>query len=135
MAGLLGQAGLLLRPKSPDAAWLGPVRSRSTRRAARSRPTTLIGSPLYQAGLDAGDVILTLDGSPLTSDSVWQAVRAAHKPGDVIPLTYRGRGRQSTVNLTVGTDTRLEVVTYEEAGRPVTDAMQKFRQDWLAPRN
>jgi len=96
---------------------------------------TLIGSPFYQAGLDAGDVILALDGSPLTSDSTWQAVRAAHKPGDVIPVTYRGRGRQSTVNVTVGADTRLEVVTYEEAGLPVTDEMLKFRQSWLSPRN
>jgi hypothetical protein len=32
-------------------------------------------------------------------------------------------------------DSRLEVVTYEEAGLPVTEAIQKFRQGWLAPQN
>jgi hypothetical protein len=52
----------------------------------------------------------------------------------VIPVTYRGRGRQSTVNVTVGADTRLEVVTYEEAGLPVTDDMLKFRQSWIGAR-
>ena len=135
MAGLLAQAGLLLRPKSAGTAWLGPVSVDIDSAGGKIVSNTLIGSPFYAAGLDRGDVILTLDGSPLTSDSVWLAVKAAHKPGDVIPVTYRGRGRQSTVNLTVGTDTRLEVVTYEEAGRPVTDDMLKFRQSWLAPRN
>jgi predicted metalloprotease with PDZ domain len=134
MAGLLAQAGLLLRPRGPGAAWLGPVRIQIDTAGGKIAAPTLVGSPLYQAGLDAGDVILALDGTPLTSDSAWQAVRAAHKPGDVIPVTYRGRGRQSTVNVTVGADTRLEVVTYEEAGLPVTDDMLKFRQSWIGAR-
>jgi hypothetical protein len=30
-------------------------------------------------------------------------------------------------------DNRVEVVTYEEAGLPVTESIQKFRQGWLAP--
>jgi len=30
-------------------------------------------------------------------------------------------------------DNRLDVVTYEEAGMPVTEPIQKFRQSWLAP--
>ena len=135
MKALLAQAGLLLRPRSPDAAWLGPVRIQIDSAGGKIMSPTLIGSPLYTAGLDAGDVILTLDGSPLTSDSTWQAVRAAHKPGDVIELTYQGRGRRSMVHVTIGTDTRLEVVTYEEAGLPVTDDILKFRQGWLAARN
>ena len=135
MAALLAQAGLLLRPRIPDAAFLGPVRIQIDTAGGKIISPTLIGSPLYVAGLDRGDVILTLDGSPLTSDSVWLAVKTAHKPGDVIPVTYRGRGRQSMVQLTVGADTRLEVVTFEEAGRPVTDDMLKFRQSWLSARN
>jgi predicted metalloprotease with PDZ domain len=135
MAALLSQAGLLLRPRSPGTAWLGPVRIQIDTAGGKIMAPTQIGSPFSQAGLDAGDVILTLDGISLTSDSAWQSVRAAHKPGDVIPVTYRGRGRQSTVNVTVGTDTRLEVVTYEEAGLPVTDDMVKFRQSWLSARN
>ena len=36
--------------------------------------------------------------------------------------------------MTMGADTRLEVVTYEEAGLPVTDDMLKFRQSWLGAR-
>ena len=133
MAALLSQAGLLLRPRNPDGAWLGPVRLDIDSAGGRIDSPTLIGSPLYKAGLDRGDVILTLGDTPLISDSAWQAVKAAHKPGDDIAVTYQGRGRTSMVHATFAADPRVEVVTYEEAGLPVTDAMQKFRQSWLAP--
>ena len=78
-------------------------------------------------------MILTLDSLPLTSDSVFTAIKAAHKPGDVVSVTYRSRGRQSQAHVSVVADDRLDVVTYEEAGMPVTEAIQKFRQGWLGP--
>jgi predicted metalloprotease with PDZ domain len=131
LASLLGQAGLLLRPRGPDTATLGPARLEFDSTGARITGSTLIGSPLYEAGLDRGDLILTLDGQPLTSDSALQAVEAAHKPGEAVPVVFRSRERQSTVFVSLPADTRLEVVTYEEANLPVTDAMQKFRQEWL----
>ena len=135
MAVLLAQAGLLLRPRNPGAAWFGPVRLDIDPTGGRIDGPTLIGSPFYEAGLDRGDVVLTLDGQPLTSDSVFQAIKAAHKPGDAVPISFRARGRQSTAHVAMPADSRLEVVTYEEAGLPVTEAIQKFRQSWLAPLN
>lgn len=132
MAALLAQAGLLLRPRNPGAAWFGPVRLDIDSAGGRIDGPTFIGSSLYDAGLDRDDVVLTLDGKPLTSDSVYQAVKAAHKPGDVLPAKFRARGHESIVPVTMIADDRLEVVTYEEANLPVTDAMQKFRQSWLA---
>ncbi len=132
MAPLLAQAGLLLRPRNPDKAWFGPVRLDIDAHGGRIDGPTLIGSPMYEAGLDRGDVILTLDGQPLTSDSVFQAVKAAHTPGDVVAVSYQGRGRQSIAQITMPADSRLEVVTYEEAGMPVTEAIRQFRERWLS---
>jgi hypothetical protein len=94
---------------------------------------TLIGSPFYEAGLDRGDMILTLDSLPLTSDSVFRAITRAHQPGEAVPVTYRSRGRQGRAHVALAADERLEVGTYEEAGMPVTEAIQKFRQAWLGP--
>ncbi len=133
LAALLAQGGLLLRPRNPDKAWFGPVRLDIDAEGGRIDGPTLVGSPMYEAGLDRDDVILTLDGQALTSDSVFQAVKAAHTPGDAIPVTFRSRGRQSMVHVSMPADNRLEVVTFEEAGMPVTESMQKFRQSWLAP--
>ncbi len=132
MAPLLAQAGLLLRPRNPDRAWFGPVRLDIDSAGGHIEAPTLIGSPFYVAGLDRGDVILTLDGQRLTSDSVFQAIKAAHNPGDVVPVSYRGRGRQSMAHVAMPADSRLEVVTYEEAGMPVTEVIHKFRQSWFS---
>jgi len=130
---LLAQGGLLLRLRNPDRAWFGPVRLDFDAEGGRISAPTLVGSPMYEAGLDRGDLIVSLDGQPLTSESVFQAVKAAHRPGDLVPVTYRGRGRQSQAFVSMPADARLEVVTYEEAGLPVTESIQKFRQGWLAP--
>jgi predicted metalloprotease with PDZ domain len=135
LTALLAQAGLLLRQRGPGTATLGPVRLDFDSTGARITGATLIGSPLYEAGLDRGDVILTLDGHALTSDSALEAVEAAHKPGDAVPVVFRSRGHQSTAFVSLPADTRLEVVTYEEANLPVTDAIQKFRQEWLGAGN
>jgi predicted metalloprotease with PDZ domain len=128
---LLGGAGFLLRPAHPGRAFLGLVQLDYGTAGARIDGGTQVGSPLYQAGLDRNDVIVSLDGRPLAGDAVWQAVKAAHRPGDVIAVEYVSRGRRETGRITLVEDPRLEVVTYEEAGMPVTDAMRRFREAWL----
>ena len=130
-ASLLPHAGLLLRPAHPGAATLGPLRLDYATDGARITANTQIGTPVYQAGLDAGDVITRLDGQALGADSVVQAILAAHHPGDQVNVEYQSRGASRTATITLGEDPRLEVVTFEEAGRPVTDAVRKFRADWL----
>jgi len=128
---LLAQAGFLLRPARPGAAFLGQVQLDYTTAGARILGSTQIGSPLYQAGLDAGDIITLLDGKPLGSDSVYQAIKTAHKPGDQVEVQYQSRGMNRTASITLVEDPRLEVVTYEEAGMPLSEEALKFREAWL----
>lgn len=128
---LLANAGFLLRQSKPGTAYLGQVQIDYSSNGAKILGSTQIGSPLYVAGLDAGDLITTLDGKPLGSDSVYQALKAGHEPGDQIAVEYQSRGASHRATITAAEDPRLEVVTYEEAGMPVTDAMKKFRSDWL----
>jgi serine protease Do len=53
------------------------------------------GTPADKAGLRAGDVILSVDATPVTSpDDVGRVVRA-HDPGDTIEVSW-ARGRQRT---------------------------------------
>jgi predicted metalloprotease with PDZ domain len=128
---LLAQAGFLLRPARPGVAFLGQVQLDYTTTGTRILGSTQIGSPLYQSGLDAGDVITLLDGKPLGSDSAYQAIKAPHKPGDQIEVQYRSRGMDQTASITLVEDPRLEVVTFEEAGMPLSEEARKFREAWL----
>jgi hypothetical protein len=47
---------------------------------------------------------------------------------------FEQRGRTHEGRITFAEDNRLEVVTYEQAGLPLTPAMRRSRADWLASR-
>ena len=134
-AALLAQAGIRLRRAAPDKAFLGgPIGFDDEGRASVTGPT-LIGTPLYVAGVDRGDVILSLDGAPPTSADALAAILERRKPGDRIPLEYEQRGTRRRVTIVLAADPRLEAVTFEQAGDPITPAVRAFRQRWLGSRS
>lgn len=130
-AALLPAAGLVLRPRAPDAAYLGQLFLNYDSTGATIAGNTIIGSPVYIAGLDRGDRILSIDGKALVSDEVFQAVKSAHKPGDEVRAEIESRGTRRDIALTFSNDPRLEIVTFEVAGREVTPEIEAFRKDWL----
>jgi putative serine protease PepD len=59
------------------------------------------GSPADDAGLRAGDVVTSADGSNVGGPADLQAVIAKHQPGDRISLTWRPGGQGQTKTATV----------------------------------
>lgn len=128
---LLAQAGVLLRPAHPGAAWLGDVRLRVDSAGVEVMQGTDIGTPLYVAGVDRGDRITRLDGQPLSSSSAWDTILATHKPGDVVVIEFEQRGQARQARVTVAADPQLEAVTFESVGQTPTTAEKAFREAWL----
>ncbi|MBW3129516.1 M61 family metallopeptidase [Hymenobacter profundi] len=129
---LLAPAGLLVRKAHAGQASLGANRLSFNTDSTLTIPVTpLIGSPLYQAGLDREDVITKLDGQPVANRTAYGALLARHKPGDVVPVVYRSRGQQRTAQLTLTEDPILEVLPYEADKRTVTKKMKAYRNAWL----
>jgi predicted metalloprotease with PDZ domain len=93
-----------------------------------------LGTPLYEAGLGSGDLITSLDGVAVSSPDQIAEIASRHRPGDVVPITFESRGRLIGSAITFAEDPRLEVLTYEEAGLEVTDAMRRLRGEWWGPR-
>lgn len=61
------------------------------------------GAPGDQGGLQAGDVVVTLNGRPITgSNELTRAVGTA-KPGDVLRLELLREGRRQTISIRAGT--------------------------------
>jgi putative serine protease PepD len=60
------------------------------------------GSPAASAGLQAGDIIRTIDGDPATSTDQLMAVTLTKRPGDHVEIGYERDGRQATVTITLG---------------------------------
>ncbi|HVS62118.1 MAG TPA: PDZ domain-containing protein [Thermoanaerobaculia bacterium] len=138
---LLASAGLLLRHRRPDAAWLGRLDfdfELEARGAALEAPT-LVGSPLHAAGFDRGDRILEIDGRPAISRGAFESVLGERRPGDTVSLRVERRGAAAgsagdDVEVTLARDPEMEVVSFERAGLEVTPEIERFRKDWLGAR-
>ncbi|KQM89631.1 MULTISPECIES: M61 family metallopeptidase [Sphingomonas] len=132
-APLLDQAGLKLRPANPTAAWLGNVRLKTTGTDVRIDGAPAPDTPLYPAGLDNGDQIVSLGGTVITSDADAAAALGRYKPGQTADITYRQRGLDRRATLTFLADPTVEVVRYETAGVKPTAQQLAFRAAWLGP--
>ena len=130
-APLLDQAGLKLRPANPTAAWVGNVRLKTSGTEVRVDGTPAPGTPLYRAGLDNGDQIVSLGGTPIASDADVTAALGRYKPGQTADITYRQRGIDRRAKLTFVADPGVELVRYETTGATPTAAQLAFRTAWL----
>jgi putative serine protease PepD len=59
-------------------------------------------SPAAQAGLQAGDVVVAIDGDAVSSAADLATAVRAHKPGDRVRLTVQRGGNQQTISVTLG---------------------------------
>ncbi|WP_298162308.1 PDZ domain-containing protein [Brevundimonas sp.] len=129
-APLLAQAGIVIRPASPTAAWAGAVRFPATGPAII--PAALApGTPLYEAGLDRGDQIVTVGETTIAGGADWTAALAAARPGDALPIRFLQRGMERSATLRLVADPSFRLLRAEADGGAVTPAQMAFRQAWL----
>jgi predicted metalloprotease with PDZ domain len=139
---LLSKAGLVLRKAQTGKAWAGSLASTPGRgRAGQQRAagaeglpilsSTVIGTPVYKAGLDAGDIILKADGQTITDPKSFSDVLAGKKPGDKITVNYKNRTGAHETTVTLEESPMLEVVPFEKAGKQLTKDQETFRNNWL----
>jgi putative serine protease PepD len=61
------------------------------------------GTPAAEAGLQAGDVVTSVDGDPVGSAAALQSAIDAKKPGDRVIVDYLRNGERRTVTVTLST--------------------------------
>ena len=139
---LLAKAGLLLRKAAPGKGWAGPLSySRNRGRSGEARTAgeeglpvqiSIIGTPVYKAGLDVGDIILKADGKEVKDMQAFTDIVAANNPGDKVVVNYKNRTGEHEATITLEESPYLEVVTFEKAGKELTKAQTDFRNNWLS---
>lgn len=127
---LLAKAGFQYRKARPGKIWMD-AQFREQGGALTIGSPTLRTGPMYKAGLDRGDKILSFDGQAVAKPSDVQAILEKHKPGDTITIEAEQRGIKKTVQLTFTEDPAVEVVAFESINKEVTAEMKKLRADWL----
>lgn len=132
-APLLERAGFLLRPAAPTRATLGQIRTEPRFDRLQIAGPAIVGSPMYEAGLDRGDEIVSIGDVKVSSQADIDKAIASRKIGDDVTIVFMRAGREQRATAKLGADQRLEIVPIEKVeGRTLSDAQKKFREAWLA---
>jgi predicted metalloprotease with PDZ domain len=133
-AALLARAGMVVRPAHPRAAWAGPLDLAADTLGATVAAGTLAGTPVYEAGLEAGDRLVSAAGRPIRTGGEWTALLAERAPGDAVPVVFVQRGLETRATVRLTEDPTLEIIPGELAGAAPTEAERAFRAAWLGGR-
>ena len=94
-------ANELISSGSAEHALLGVVPSTTSTNGVKVTSVET-GSGAKKAGLQVGDVITEVNGTPVTSAGQLRAMIAVAKPGDTVTLTIRRNGDTKTIKATLG---------------------------------
>lgn len=130
-APLLAAAGLKLEADDPEKASLGRVAFEEKGDALLIASNTLTGTPLYEAGLDRGDEILSVGRFTIDSKADYEKAMKRHNPGEEAAIRFTSRGEEFTAKIIFAADQTLKITPYEEAELEITDAQKAFRKSWL----
>jgi predicted metalloprotease with PDZ domain len=130
-AALFKAMGLELRKANKGKASIGLFSIDHTEQGAVITSGTLVGSPVYKAGLERSDVILKLDGRKIKKDKDILKTLSKHKPGDFLPVTYTRYGQTLNTTIELEENPIMELVPYETIDKEVTPAMRELRSGWL----
>jgi putative serine protease PepD len=86
--------------KTIEHAYLGVALSAASSGARVAEVRS--GTPADRAGLKVGDVITGVDGDAVRSTDALRSAIDAKRPGDDISVTYRRKGAEHTVRVTLG---------------------------------
>jgi predicted metalloprotease with PDZ domain len=82
-------------------------------------------TPLYNAGVDRDDVLVSADGKELKEQKDFEAVISQHKPGDVMKIVYSHRGKTNEANVTLVQAKTVRIIASKEANA--------LKTKWLSP--
>jgi predicted metalloprotease with PDZ domain len=128
---LLAPAGFLLKPTEEGKAWIGSTRGMSEKEGLILENGTLRGTPLYAAGVDVDDKIIALDNQDVRTLADLNTVLGRLHSGATVAIRYMHRNVEKSSTITLAENPAVSVVTFEQAGKPITSAIQEFRQHWL----
>ena len=97
-------ADRIVAGQSTEAGFLGVEGADATGSHTGAAITSVsAGSPADEAGLTEADVVVAVDGKPVSSMIDLAAKVRTHEPGDTVELTISTNGQQRVVRVTLGT--------------------------------
>jgi predicted metalloprotease with PDZ domain len=127
----LQPAGIMLRPREPGKAWLGPNRLEEREGGLMVSGNTIAGTPLYLGGIDRGDILLRADETNLSTEDVLNGWLNQKRPGNKVRLhfSHRGQEKWAEVTLQASPDILLEKMPSPNENQ------RSLLTQWLGPRS
>jgi predicted metalloprotease with PDZ domain len=127
-AELLEHAGLILQPQAPGQPSLGRVHWGIGMAVIAATP---YGSPLYNAGIDRGDVVTTFDGKPVSSMRDLERILQNIHPGETVAVGFLRQGTPFESRVALVEDQAFTIVAIESTGQVLSAAQEAFRNAWF----
>jgi predicted metalloprotease with PDZ domain len=122
-------ANLDLVPVDSGKAWIGNFSFVAGRKDLMLTRNTIKHTPLYNAGVDFEDVLVTLDGKNLAQGKDIDNILADHKPGDRLTLVYKHQDVPVTAELQLVQNPAVQLVPRETL--QVDKNAEKFKREWM----
>ena len=135
MEPLLARAGITLRRANPGVAFLGRTRLQRVEGGMSVEGPTLVGEPLYEAGLDRGDLITRVNGVGVAAEGALERALEGKKPGDVVTIDWSSWSGRHRADATLIEHPALTAIPDEAVpGGTLTAEERAFRGRWLDSR-
>ncbi len=90
-----------------------------------------IGSPAYEASLDKGDVITSINGNDFPAGQQFYAFIKQFKVGDALKIDFEEYDEAKTTSVTLKSDPEYSIHLMETLGGKPSKKQLEMRKDWL----
>ena len=90
-----------------------------------------IGSPAYNAGINSGDKIITIDNHVVGNRNSVNSILENYKIGDEITIQFSRFNQLRTIKTKLIKDPTYTITTFEKAGLEISPEMLNSRKSWL----
>ena len=125
---VIESANLNLLKEAEGKAWAGRINFYNNPVNLVVNGNVVKNTPLYNAGVDMDDILISLDGKNLQQRRDFDKIIEAHNPGDKLLLTYKHRDKTIETTLVLAEDNWLKI---EPGQNKITVEQQNFKNAWL----
>lgn len=127
---LLQTVGVVLN-KNSELPYFGTSVSIDENLNGVLRGNLKIGSPAYKAGLDLKDKIITINGTPLSSETSFDGYIKTLKIGDSLEVVFNRFGTEKSTTVILEADPAYNITLLEKSGKEIPAPILKNRKAWL----
>ena len=122
---LLKKFGVDVSLKNPNQAHATSLQFEFSEEGAKLKSNILKSMPIYQAGVNQGDLLLTINGEQITDE---ERLKNKFQIGKTYTLTYLQNGKKETGSFTTQQDPTKQIALNEDADERALER----RKGWLA---